>query len=266
MGAAPRLATLVFLLALALVVVPVANAAAQVVVPTVAVEEMVLRSVDGSAVYWSITVQLSAREDYVVYLYRYDPAVGWVLDSQASGSNAVGTVHTLATSAAASKVKVAVIATAPADANNMTLSLSIERISSTVDYVVEERNGFQRTSVVLVETPNPLLAAIARLAEIYYNTWMKILGGAADLILSLLPDWLAGILRTSWDMVSGFAPPLFALVADIFKYYPFIFMLMSLKYIVSGDMEGWLNYVWYHVKIIRIFIDLGFKIIEAITP
>lgn len=88
----------------------------------------------------------------------------------------------------------------------------------------------------------------------------------ANSILDLLPDWLRSIFESSWNIISSFAPGLFNLITDLFRVYPFIFMLISLKYILSGDMEGWINYVFLHVKLVKLFIDLGLKLIELIKP
>jgi len=116
------------------------------------------------------------------------------------------------------------------------------------------------------DTGNPVWRALKAVGSAVAAALKWVFGKIADKILGLLPDWLEAVLRSAWTIVGDFAPPLFELVAELFKYYPFIFMMISLKYIVTGDVEGWINYVWYHVKIIRVFIDLGFKIIEAVTP
>jgi len=113
---------------------------------------------------------------------------------------------------------------------------------------------------------NPVWRALKAVGSAVAAALKWVFSRVADKILGLLPDWLEAVIRSAWTIVGDFAPPLFELVAELFKVYPFIFMMMSLKYVVTGDVEGWINYVWYHVKIIRVFIDLGFKIIEAVTP
>ena len=224
--------------------------------------QVVLEAV-GEPHAWSITVKFQACEEWRLMVFaRNDTAQAWKLVHE-EGGTCTNDMQVTVDVQEAWQVMLALYASATPDAASPRLMFSISQF-----YVeggpwrVAGEFEYENVAQVTVESPNPVVSLLSRLIQVIAQTLKK----AASAILSLLPDWLESVLRSSWQIVSGFAPPLFSLITDVFQIYPIIFMLVSLRYIITGDPEGLLNYWLMHVKIVKMFIDLGMKIIELLKP
>ncbi len=251
---------------LALLIFSLYNAvayAAQQTVPSGDVYEVVYET--ANATDWSIQIEFQARGSGQALIYAWDSVNGtWKYMGNAYGEWAnPETVSWVLSASNTIKVKVVIQVTYNTTPDYDPV-FTVHKVDPTQpsNYWKSEERRWTDNAVVTVETRNPVVAALYRIGQLLVNVLKKV----ANAFLSLLPDWLSNILKSSWSIIKGFASPLFSLLSDIFKIYPFIFMLVSLKYILSGDMEGWINYVLMHVKVLKIFIDLGLKLVELLKP
>jgi len=80
-------------------------------------------------------------------------------------------------------------------------------------------------------------------------------------------DWgLGGLVGTLIDAARLLLTLALDALVALLQVYPLLFALLSLKYWVSGDFEGWLEFIYMHINAARTLLRFILDIIDQILP